>query len=234
MGGICLNWGCIPTKALLRSAEVYRTSSMLPISASRPKNTGRYRRDRHPSRGVTADVERRRVPDEKEQGRRHLGRGDAFRSRRGHRHRDVKESSRRRTPAQGRLPTGIQGQEHHRRYRCPPARPAGDRAGRRAHLDLFRSDGAEGDPQIAGRHRLGRHRRRVRLVLPLDGRRGDGGRSAATNPAGRRCRNGRSSAKRFENAASHPDEQRSPAKRSPARPKSVPARRATRRSPPTR
>ena len=23
MGGICLNWGCIPTKALLRSSEVY-------------------------------------------------------------------------------------------------------------------------------------------------------------------------------------------------------------------
>ena len=23
MGGICLNWGCIPTKALLRSAEIY-------------------------------------------------------------------------------------------------------------------------------------------------------------------------------------------------------------------
>ena len=23
MGGICLNWGCIPTKAMLRSAEVY-------------------------------------------------------------------------------------------------------------------------------------------------------------------------------------------------------------------
>ncbi len=24
MGGICLNWGCIPTKALLRSADVLR------------------------------------------------------------------------------------------------------------------------------------------------------------------------------------------------------------------
>src|SRR3982751_2261159 len=24
-GGTCLNWGCIPTKALLKSAEIYRT-----------------------------------------------------------------------------------------------------------------------------------------------------------------------------------------------------------------
>ena len=23
MGGICLNWGCIPTKAMLRSSEIY-------------------------------------------------------------------------------------------------------------------------------------------------------------------------------------------------------------------
>lgn len=27
LGGICLNWGCIPTKALLRSAEIYRLAS---------------------------------------------------------------------------------------------------------------------------------------------------------------------------------------------------------------
>ena len=24
LGGICLNWGCIPTKALLKSAQVYQ------------------------------------------------------------------------------------------------------------------------------------------------------------------------------------------------------------------
>ncbi|WP_375197791.1 FAD-dependent oxidoreductase, partial [Sphingobium sp.] len=27
LGGICLNWGCIPTKALLRSAEIYHYMS---------------------------------------------------------------------------------------------------------------------------------------------------------------------------------------------------------------
>ena len=25
LGGICLNWGCIPTKALLRTAEIFRS-----------------------------------------------------------------------------------------------------------------------------------------------------------------------------------------------------------------
>ena len=25
LGGICLNWGCIPTKAMLRSAEIFST-----------------------------------------------------------------------------------------------------------------------------------------------------------------------------------------------------------------
>ncbi|MCK5373968.1 MAG: dihydrolipoyl dehydrogenase [Alphaproteobacteria bacterium] len=29
LGGICLNWGCIPTKALLRSSEIYHTMSKL-------------------------------------------------------------------------------------------------------------------------------------------------------------------------------------------------------------
>src|SRR5690606_16431535 len=30
LGGICLNWGCIPTKALLRSSEIHHTLHELP------------------------------------------------------------------------------------------------------------------------------------------------------------------------------------------------------------
>ena len=37
LGGICLNWGCIPTKALLRSAEVYQLMQHADDSGSRRK-----------------------------------------------------------------------------------------------------------------------------------------------------------------------------------------------------
>jgi dihydrolipoamide dehydrogenase len=39
LGGICLNWGCIPTKALLRSAEIYRNMNHAAdygVSAGKP------------------------------------------------------------------------------------------------------------------------------------------------------------------------------------------------------
>jgi len=39
LGGICLNWGCIPTKALLRSAEVFhlvKTADKFGLSADKP------------------------------------------------------------------------------------------------------------------------------------------------------------------------------------------------------
>ena len=34
LGGICLNWGCIPTKALLRTSELYTACGALRSSAS--------------------------------------------------------------------------------------------------------------------------------------------------------------------------------------------------------
>src|SRR3982750_630835 len=39
LGGICLNWGCIPTKALLRSAEVFHNmkhAEAYGLSAEKP------------------------------------------------------------------------------------------------------------------------------------------------------------------------------------------------------
>lgn len=39
LGGICLNWGCIPTKALLRSAEIYHTMQHLEEYGLNADNT---------------------------------------------------------------------------------------------------------------------------------------------------------------------------------------------------
>jgi dihydrolipoamide dehydrogenase len=36
LGGVCLNWGCIPTKALLKSAQVYQDILHSKNSASKP------------------------------------------------------------------------------------------------------------------------------------------------------------------------------------------------------
>jgi dihydrolipoamide dehydrogenase len=40
LGGICLNWGCIPTKALLRSAEIYRFLQTADKYGLRADNVG--------------------------------------------------------------------------------------------------------------------------------------------------------------------------------------------------
>ena len=56
LGGICLNWGCIPTKALLRSAEVYR--NMQNAEEYGLKCTAEYNLDAivKRSRGVSAQL----------------------------------------------------------------------------------------------------------------------------------------------------------------------------------
>lgn len=44
LGGICLNWGCIPTKALLRSAEIYHYMQHAKDYACRRKRSRSTRR----------------------------------------------------------------------------------------------------------------------------------------------------------------------------------------------
>jgi pyruvate/2-oxoglutarate dehydrogenase complex dihydrolipoamide dehydrogenase (E3) component len=50
MGGICLNWGCIPTKALLRTSEVY--GLIKHADAYRPHGQGRFVRSQEDRRAL--------------------------------------------------------------------------------------------------------------------------------------------------------------------------------------
>ena len=94
----------------------------------------------------------------------------------------------------------LSGQAHHHRHRRAAARAARPRAGQETGLDLFRGHGAGANAEVAARRRLGRHRHRIRLVLSHARRRGDGGRSAAANPAGRGCRDRRLRAQELREA----------------------------------
>ncbi len=81
LGGICLNWGCIPTKALLRSAEIFHSMQHakdygLSAEQRRLRSQGR---GGALARGGEAAERWRRLSDEEEQGHDHLGRGEASR-----------------------------------------------------------------------------------------------------------------------------------------------------------
>src|ERR1700743_3313372 len=73
LGGICLNWGCIPTKALLRSAEIYHYMQHAKDYGLSADN-----------RVVEASQCRRWLPDKEEQGVSDLGRSDHRRARQDH------------------------------------------------------------------------------------------------------------------------------------------------------
>ena len=181
LGGICLNWGCIPTKALLRSAEIFHyleNAKDYGLSAKDVSFDGTRRRQAL-ARRRRAAFQRRRLPAQEEQGRRDLGHGHDYRARQA-------DGQGGRQSAQGRARRRrLRGQAHHRRDRRAAARAA--RAGARpeAGVDLFRGDGAGSDAEVAAGRRLRRDRHRVRVVLPDARRRRDRGRDPAADPARR-------------------------------------------------
>ncbi|WP_455873054.1 FAD-dependent oxidoreductase [Rhizobium yanglingense] len=87
LGGICLNWGCIPTKALLRSAETTTTIPRTPKDYGLVRRRARSAADaKLPSSPVRAASRARLnggvgIAAEEEQGGRDLGRSQASPSR---------------------------------------------------------------------------------------------------------------------------------------------------------
>lgn len=63
LGGICLNWGCIPTKALLKSAQVYKYAShaadygVLVEGAVKPDLAAMVKRSRDVAAGMSKGIE---------------------------------------------------------------------------------------------------------------------------------------------------------------------------------
>ena len=155
LGGICLNWGCIPTKALLRSSEIYHLLHRLDdfgfsakdISFDAGKVVARSRAvAKQLSNGVAYLLRKNKVT---------VFDGAGAPGRKGPACGGKGRQSRRRTCRRA----------HRAGYRRKSAQPAGARARRRADVDLQGSDGAAGDPEIAAGRRLGRDRHRIRQLL---------------------------------------------------------------------
>ena len=75
LGGVCLNWGCIPTKALIHNADVLETlheADKLGFTFDNLTVDFSVGCEAQPRRLRTPD-QRRRLPDAKEQDRRHRG-----------------------------------------------------------------------------------------------------------------------------------------------------------------
>ncbi len=174
LGGICLNWGCIPTKALLRTSEINHLLHHLPdygFAAVEAK----FDLDKvvKRSRAVAKQLSSgRRVPAEEAQGHR-VRRG---RQARGQGHAGGGEGRQAGRHAEGAA--------HHPGDRRAGAGASRHRSGRQADLDLQAGDGAACHAEVAAGDRLRRDRHRVRQLLPQHGRAGDRGGSAAAHPAG--------------------------------------------------
>ena len=84
LGGVCLNWGCIPTKALLKSGEVYEQLGHLGDYglAVEGRVLRLHQGHRALAEGRQTALRRRRLPDEEAQDRGGRGDGQAGEGRR--------------------------------------------------------------------------------------------------------------------------------------------------------
>ena len=205
LGGICLNWGCIPTKALLRSAEIFHYMQHAKDYGLKADNVGYdpaavVKRSRAVSKrlndGVGFLMKKNKVT---------VIWGEAVIDAPG----KVTVKAVEERSAQGRAGRGrLSSQTHHHRHRRAAARAARLGARQETGLDLFRGHGAAVNSEIAAGDRLRRHRHRVRLVLPHARRRGDRGRSAAADFAGRGPRDSGVCAQEFREAGHQDLDQR--------------------------
>ena len=153
LGGICLNWGCIPTKALLRSAELFHQMQHLDEF------------------GFVAGGQLRLLQSDPAlaQGRRSAGPGrpaspqeeQGFRVRRTRRLTAKAGSRSTRTAAPAKT---IEAPDISSRP-APRAHAARSRAGRPADLHLRRNNDPRDHAAVAAGDRLGRDRHRVRELL---------------------------------------------------------------------
>ncbi len=171
LGGICLNWGCIPTKALLRSSEIFHLMHRAKEFGLKAENVG-Y--------DIDAVVKRSRAVAKQLSGgvgflmkknKIAVVMGEAKLARQRQDHRQDRQGHR-----------GDRGQVDHPRHRRPRPRPARPRGRRQAGLELQARAGAAAHAEEAPRHRLRRHRHRVRQLLQHPRRRDDRGRGAAAHP----------------------------------------------------
>ena len=147
LGGICLNWGCIPTKALLRSAEIYHymehakdyglSAEKVGFDAAAVVKRSRGVSERSSTPASASCMKKNKVD---------VIWGEAKLEAPGKVVVAAPTKSVQGPPvagAEGRARAGhVCGQARHPRDRRPAARAARHRAGQEADLDLFRGDGA--------------------------------------------------------------------------------------------
>ena len=194
LGGICLNWGCIPTKALLRSAEIFH---YLQHAKDYGLSAGEVTYD------PAAVVKRSRAVSKRlndgvgflmKKNKVAVIWGEAVIDAPG----KVTVKAGKSEAPKGALGPGAYQAKHI--IIATGARPRvlpGLEPDKKLIWTYFEAMVPDRMPKSLLGHRLRRHRHRIRLVLPHARRRGDRGRGAAANPAGGGCRDRRLRAQEF-------------------------------------